>query len=1189
MKVIKLKPKRLLSLLLVVCTISSLCFPSSYIVKATSYISTSQFTYKDNSWSAVANTYTSTSPSLTLSAIQSNDGNVYFPSFADFKAGVNGTALANGGSYDGTLALSQNSKEVFNKAKRIFIGNDYETIPANYLSENTSIEEITIDTENDITLSTRCFSSMSALKNVTIKAKSITIQGSVFRNCENLENITLTGSVTFTGGSGSGYNFSNCPKLNMVKFNNDVTFKDANNFTSTTFSTASSANVTFNGAITNANTVFSACNLKDLNLNGSGNTLTNSFLENTTITNLNVNAATTFGKKALYYSENTRVITNFNINGALNEALTTTFEQYAIYSFSRDYSVITNFTINNKCTFGNYALYHVGIENLYFNIDNRGDREFVSYEKEGDRLGYETTVHNIFFNYQNTSGATGQTMELNHFPLGDDSTTSLNCDSIYFLHPDFKYIGGSDYNRCDGEKTNVYGYGGALAYDDDGNLLSAYEMYQSWMKNKSCNYHNYVSNADTLDYEIKNTIIYLGEDEKTVSYDFASDANISVYATYEKDAINPPVTDGSKFKLSIITGSKVSTNYNYRILEKNDSVTASTKELYAYKYNGSYYTPCTTSTVSLTAGTHEFLLEVGGVKHPFKIRVQKNAVQEITSIQPKTGDKLNLTLGDEVTKDMLIVTAKFDNGKTEILTDDQYEIDNPKVVSAETTIRISSKVSEDKTVTKSFIAYGYPDQIVSFNATATKATLPEDSILHTSDVVLSSVTYANPNTPVVEQVTEGFSFVVNDQETQEVPIKLGDNKITIRYNGCTMNDILTITGTENTITKVEATYTGNGVYENCAINPEDVTITIYKENSSAGIVITDHENITFDQYQIIANQDNAVPVFYKGIAAEAPITVPGLKDDVSELKTIQYNGDTTIGTIFNASDFYIEVSLLSQKVLNSNDNPELLNALTFSKSTLTDSLNVITVIYNDTFVKSITICGTGAKTDDPVTVPPSTTPSVTTPPTATPTSTPIIVVSPDVPNDNVTNAPTTPTVPTATPVNKPTNTPTPAAKKLTKGKSYTVNNVVYKVISVSKKTAKVCIVGHKKAAKSISVKSSVKINGYTCKVVSIQKNAFKNCSALKGSISLAGNISYVADNAFSGCKNITSVTIGKNLTTIGSKCFYNCKKLKLVNLKSAKKLKRVGSGAFKQNASKRQFRIPSGTKNYYVKLLKGKY
>ena len=121
------------------------------------------------------------------------------------------------------------------------------------------------------------------------------------------------------------------------------------------------------------------------------------------------------------------------------------------------------------------------------------------------------------------------------------------------------------------------------------------------------------------------------------------------------------------------------------------------------------------------------------------------------------------------------------------------------------------------------------------------------------------------------------------------------------------------------------------------------------------------------------------------------------------------------------------------------------------------------------------------------------------------------------------------------------------------------------------------------------MKSSVKINGYTCKVVSIQKNAFKNCSALKGSISLAGNISYVADNAFSGCKNITSVTIGKNLTTIGSKCFYNCKKLKLVNLKSAKKLKRVGSGAFKQNASKRQFRIPSGTKNYYVKLLKGKY
>ena len=1197
----KHKLGRTFALFLIFCITLSFC-SSNILVKADSDTTTkSTFTYDNNEWTfSVANT-SKASPVLSLSKVGTNDKKVHFPNFKEFKSC---SSLANT-DLDQTLTLAQDNKNAFSSVKRIDIGNDYKEIPEDYLSGNQSIEEIYIDTDNEIVLSKNCFSSMSALRNVTIHAKSITLEGSVFKNCYNLETITFDGPTTFSGNSGSGYNFDQCQKLNVVKFNKAVSFEDSCNFTDTTFQNADSKSVTvtFNGTVTNRDTVFKQCNIYDLNLNGSNNQLSNNFLTNTSVTNLNVNGVTTFGQKAICFSSDANaVISNFNVNSSTSGTSSTTFEKKAFYSLNIDSrTMITNFTLNGQCVFSDAALFHIVIQNLYFNLDNRGDCKNISYQNDGDHLGYESRVHNLYFAYKKNTNTGGEMMELNHFPLGDDTKTSLNCDAIYFLDPDFKYIGGSDYNRCDGEKTIVYGYGGAVAYDDDGNLLSSYEMYQSWIKNKSCNFHNYVSNADTLDYEIKNNIVYLGENEDTVSYDFASETNLSVSATYDKDAINAPVSDGSKVKLSIVNGSLVSTNYNYRILEKNSSVSSSSKKVYAYNYNGAWYTPCTTSKVSLTEGTHDFLLEVAGIKHPFKIRVQKNAVQEITSIKSKTGDKLNLTVGEEVTKDMLVVTAKFDNGKTGILTDEQYEIDNSKVTDAETLIQISSKVSATKTVTKSFTVYGYPKQIVSFAATAAKENMPKDSVLHTSDVVLSAITYANPDTPVIDKVTDGFSFVVNGEEVQEVPIKLGENKISISYNGCVMKDIITINGTENTIVKVEATYTGNGVFENCTVDPANIKIVVYKESAETeGIVLDDPENITFGNYQIVADQNNSVPVFYKGIAAENPILVPGLKDAVAELTTVQYKGDTTIGTIFNASDFYVEVSLLSDKVLNSIDNPELLNALTFSKSTLTDTLNTVNVTFNSTYVKTITIFATGKKSEPPVSNPPSTTPTTNTTPSAstTPGSSdgPIKTQPPHTSNPPTktptttaaaTTTPTTTTPTTQTPI--PTSTPKPSTKTIKKGKTYLVNSIIYKVVSIKGKTAQVSITGYKHTNKKITIYSKVKIYGYTCTVVSIQKNAFKNCKSLKGAISLPGEIRSIGDNAFANCSNITSITLGKKLISIGSKSFYNCKRLRLVNLKSAKKLKRVGSKAFKLNASKRQFKIPNGTKKYYANLLKGKY
>ena len=56
-------------------------------------------------------------------------------------------------------------------------------------------------------------------------------------------------------------------------------------------------------------------------------------------------------------------------------------------------------------------------------------------------------------------------------------------------------------------------------------------------------------------------------------------------------------------------------------------------------------------------------------------------------------------------------------------------------------------------------------------------------------------------------------------------------------------------------------------------------------------------------------------------------------------------------------------------------------------------------------------------------------------------------------------------------------------------------------------------------------------------------------------------VTKIADNALSGNKKITSVTIGKNITEIGKNAFKNCPKLKKVTSKSSS-ITKIGDGAF---------------------------
>lgn len=156
-----------------------------------------------------------------------------------------------------------------------------------------------------------------------------------------------------------------------------------------------------------------------------------------------------------------------------------------------------------------------------------------------------------------------------------------------------------------------------------------------------------------------------------------------------------------------------------------------------------------------------------------------------------------------------------------------------------------------------------------------------------------------------------------------------------------------------------------------------------------------------------------------------------------------------------------------------------------------------------------------------------------------------------------------------------------------KNTTITVKNGKYKVVSTTKKKEALAYIGPvDKTSKKVTVSSSVKIGSKTYKVTSIGKNAFKSCKKLT-SVTIGKNVTVIGDGAFESCAALTKITIPANVTTIGKKAFYKDSKLKNIIIKS-KKLKKVGSGAFKGINKKAKMKVPSSKLTPYKKLLKGK-
>ena len=81
-------------------------------------------------------------------------------------------------------------------------------------------------------------------------------------------------------------------------------------------------------------------------------------------------------------------------------------------------------------------------------------------------------------------------------------------------------------------------------------------------------------------------------------------------------------------------------------------------------------------------------------------------------------------------------------------------------------------------------------------------------------------------------------------------------------------------------------------------------------------------------------------------------------------------------------------------------------------------------------------------------------------------------------------------------------------------------------------------------------------------------------------------VTRIDDGALAGLKKLTSLTIGKNVKSIGKQAVANCPKLKTITIKT--KLLNAASvkaGAFKNDKAVATVKCPAGKKGTYQKIL----
>ena len=160
-------------------------------------------------------------------------------------------------------------------------------------------------------------------------------------------------------------------------------------------------------------------------------------------------------------------------------------------------------------------------------------------------------------------------------------------------------------------------------------------------------------------------------------------------------------------------------------------------------------------------------------------------------------------------------------------------------------------------------------------------------------------------------------------------------------------------------------------------------------------------------------------------------------------------------------------------------------------------------------------------------------------------------------------------------VNKTTKKKAPSKGTVLKDKK-TGNK--YKVLIKGKQAA---FCGTKKQSKVV-IPATISIDGFKYKITAITANAMKNNKTVRSvtigkqvktigknafygciklaKVSGAQNVTKINSGAFSGCKKLTAVALGGKLTEIDAKSFYNCSALQKVTIPV--KISKIGKSAF---------------------------
>ena len=113
-----------------------------------------------------------------------------------------------------------------------------------------------------------------------------------------------------------------------------------------------------------------------------------------------------------------------------------------------------------------------------------------------------------------------------------------------------------------------------------------------------------------------------------------------------------------------------------------------------------------------------------------------------------------------------------------------------------------------------------------------------------------------------------------------------------------------------------------------------------------------------------------------------------------------------------------------------------------------------------------------------------------------------------------------------------------------------------------------------KKVTNVTIPATIRINGVSFKVTAIEKNAFKANKKLK-TVTIGKNISSIGDYAFYKCTALTKITIPSKVKTIGKKAFYGCSKVTTLTIKTTKLTsQKIGSKAFAKTRKSMIVKLP---------------